>query len=120
MTKSEYVSDPGELLPERGISVTAQRLAVLGAVSRRTHATADAIAKDVRSEDGVILRQAEYDSVGMLPDKRPTGRIQPVGSPARYEDCVDDNHHDSIYRNCGETVDEAKVIIWETYPECQS
>ncbi len=136
------MSDPVDLLRQHGIPVTAQRLAVLRAVSGRPHATADAIAKDVRSEIGVISRQAVYDALGMLADKGLIRRIQPAGSPARYEDRVGDNHHHLICRRCGETVDvdcavgerpclqaaddsgfiidEAEVIFWGTCPDCQS
>lgn len=132
--------DPVELLREHGVPVTAQRLAVLRAVSSRPHGTADAIAKEVRAEIGVISRQAVYDALGILSEKGLIRRIQPAGSPARYEDRVGDNHHHLICRNCGETVDvdcavgempcltaaddsgyqidEAEVIYWGTCPEC--
>ena len=132
--------DPADLLREHGLPVTAQRLAVLRAVSSRPHGTADAIAKAVRSDIGSISRQAVYDSLGMLVDKGLIRRIQPAGSPARYEDRVGDNHHHLICRDCGETVDvdcavgevpcltaaddsgyeidEAEVIFWGTCPKC--
>ena len=132
--------DPAALLREHGIQVTAQRLAVLGAVSRRPHSTADTIAEDVRAEIGAISRQAVYDTLNMLVEKGLLRRIQPAGSPARYEDRVGDNHHHAICRGCGRTVDvgctvgetaqltaaddsgfqidEAEVIFWGTCPDC--
>jgi Fur family ferric uptake transcriptional regulator len=132
--------DPASGLRERGIQVTAQRLAVLRAVSGRPHSTAEAIADDVRADIGAISRQAVYDTLGMLVEKNLIRRIQPAGSPARYEDRVGDNHHHIICRTCGKTVDvacavgevpcltpdadsgfqidEAEVIYWGTCPAC--
>jgi len=135
-------NDPAHLLREHGLQVTAQRLAVLQAVSRRPHSTADDVAEDVREEIGAISRQAVYDALGMLAERGIIRRIQPAGSPARYEDRVGDNHHHLICRSCGKTVDvdcavgdtpcltavadsgyqidEAEVIFWGTCPECLS
>ena len=128
------------LLRSRGLQVTAQRLAVLAAVSRRPHGTADDIAQAVRAEIGVISRQAVYDALGVLTDKDLIRRIQPAGSPARYEDRTGDNHHHLACRGCdrlvdvdcavgdtpcltpaidaGYQVDEAEVIYWGTCPAC--
>lgn len=128
------------LLRTRGVQVTAQRLAVLSAVARQPHITADEVALLVREEIGVISRQAVYDALGLLVDKGLLRRIQPAGSPARYEDRVADNHHHLICRSCGRMVDvdcavgaapclhplddrgyeieEAEVIYWGRCPEC--
>jgi Fur family transcriptional regulator, stress-responsive regulator len=132
--------DPANLLREHGVQVTAQRLAVLRAVSRRPHCTADVVAADVRADISAISRQAVYDALGMLVEKGLIRRIQPARSPALYEDRVGDNHHHLICRCCGKTVDvdcavgdtpcltaaadsgyqidEAEVIYWGTCPEC--
>ncbi len=132
--------DPANLLRQHGLQVTAQRLAVLRAVSVRPHCRADDIAEDVRAEIGAISRQAVYDALGILAEKGLIRRIQPAGSPALYEDRVGDNHHHVICRTCGKTVDvdcavgdtpcltaadtsgyqidEAEVIYWGTCPEC--
>ena len=132
--------DSTDLLRQHGVQVTAQRLAVLAAVSRQPHGTADDVAKAVRAEIGVISRQAVYDALAILADKGLIRRIQPAGSPARYEDRVGDNHHHLICRSCGRTVDvdcavgaapclnpaaasgyeieEAEVIYWGRCPEC--
>jgi Fur family transcriptional regulator, stress-responsive regulator len=128
------------LLRRHGLQVTAQRLAVLRAVSVRPHSTADDIYKVVRDEIGAISRQAVYDALAALGGKGLIRRIQPAGSPARYEDRVGDNHHHLICRTCsrmvdvdcavGDTpcltaaddldyeVDEAEVIYWGRCPEC--
>lgn len=132
--------DPADLLRRNGVQVTAQRLAVLAAVSRRPHGTADDIAEAVRAQIGVISRQAVYDALAVLAEKGLIRRIQPSGSPARYEDRVGDNHHHLICRTCGRTVDvdcaigaapcltpasasgyeidEAEVIFWGRCPKC--
>ena len=129
-----------DLLRRHGIQATAQRLAVLEAVSGRPHCTADDVATAVRAEIGVISRQAVYDALGVLADKGLIRRIQPAGSPARYEGRTGDNHHHLICRTCGRMVDvdcavgaapclapadasgyeidEAEVIYWGRCPEC--
>jgi len=133
-------SDPSDLLRKHGLQVTAQRLAVLRAVCARPHSTAEEIAEAVRRGIGSISRQAVYDALGMLAEKGIIRRIQPAGSPALYEDRVDDNHHHVICRTCRKTVDvdcvigdapcltaaadsgyqidEAEVIFWGICPEC--
>jgi len=132
--------DPADLLREHGVQITAQRLAVLRAVARRPHCTADDVAQGVRAEIGAISRQAVYDALGMLVEKGLIRRIQPARSPALYEDRVGDNHHHLICRTCGQTVDvdcavgdtpcltaaadlgyqidEAEVIYWGSCPAC--
>ena len=137
---SDMHGDPETALRENGIQVTAQRLAVLRAVSAAPHATVDVIAEAVRADIGSISRQAVYDTLGMLVEKGLLRRIQPAGSPARFEDRVGDNHHHLVCRDCGETVDvacavgaapcldpehdagfeidEAEVTYWGTCPAC--
>lgn len=94
-------SDPADVLRLHGVQVTAQRIAVLDAVSTAPHATADEIAGSVRGGIGAISRQAVYDALRVLSDKGIVRRIHPAGSPARYERRVADNHHHIICRTCG-------------------
>src|SRR6476659_5691897 len=98
-------TDPAELLRQRGYRVTGQRLTVLRAVSGESHMTADAVAEAVRAEMGAISIQAVYDVLGVLVDVGLIRRIQPAGSPARFEARVSDNHHHVICRICGRTAD---------------
>jgi Fur family transcriptional regulator, stress-responsive regulator len=136
------LSDPADLLRQRGYRVTGQRLAVLRAVSSAPHVTADAIAETVRTELGSISLQAVYDVLGVLADVGLIRRIQPAGSPALFEARVSDNHHHVICRDCGRAadvdcavgfapcltaiddkgydIDEAEVIYWGRCPDCQS
>lgn len=133
--------DPVDLLHRHHVQVTAQRLAVLRAVSARPHATAEEIANLVRAEIGAVSRQAVYDALGIFTDKGIIRRIQPGRSPARYEDRVGDNHHHLVCRVCGVTldvpcavghrpclvaaddhgfaIDEAEVVYWGTCPACR-
>jgi Fur family transcriptional regulator, stress-responsive regulator len=133
-------TDPASLLREHGVHVTAQRLAVLRAVSSHPHCTAEGVAEHVRAEIGTISRQAVYDALGILADNGLIRRIQPAGSPALYECRVGDNHHHLICRTCGKTadvdctvgnapcltpadtagyqIDEAEVIFWGKCPDC--
>lgn len=130
-----------ERLRQHGLQVTAQRLAVMRAVSEHPHATADDVADRVRQEIGSVSRQAVYDALGVLAEKHLLRRIQPAGSAARYEDRVGDNHHHLICRGCGSMfdvdcavgavpcliaaddhgfqIDEAEVIYWGRCPSCR-
>lgn len=132
--------EPADLLRRHGIQVTAQRLAVLKAVGAQPHATADTVAEIARAEIGAISLQAVYDALALLVAEGLVRRIQPSGSPARFETRVGDNHHHLICRSCGRVVDvdcavgaapcltaadeqgyeidEAEVAYWGRCPEC--
>ena len=133
-------TDPATILRERGIQITAQRLAVLRSVAERPHATADGVAEGVRAAIGSISLQSVYDALAVLVAERLIRRIQPAGSPARFECRVGDNHHHLICRKCsrmvdvdcavgpapcliaadarGYEIDEAEVIYWGRCPDC--
>ena len=122
--------------------VTAQRIAVLDAVAAHPHATTEELTEVVESKIGSISRQAVYDTLGLFADKGLIRRIQPTGSPARYEDRVGDNHHHLVCRGCGLIfdiscavgatpcltadddhgfeIDEAEVIYWGRCPDCRT
>ena len=135
-------SDPIDQLRSHGVQVTAQRVAVMQAVTDQPHATADEVTAGARGSIGTISRQSVYDSLGVLEDAGLIRRIQPAGSPARFEDRVRDNHHHLICRDCGRLVDvdcavgdtpcltaaddpgydidEAEVVYWGRCPDCQA
>ncbi len=128
-------------LRHHGVQVTAQRLAIMQAVSSFPHATADELTDQVKSVIGSISRQAVYDTLAVLVEKNLVRRIQPAGSAARFEDRVGDNHHHLVCRACGTTIDiacvtgevpclsadddhgfhidEAEVTYWGICPRCQ-
>lgn len=135
-------TDPADLLRKRGIQITAQRLAVLRAVGRQPHVTAEGAAEVVRRDIGAISLQSVYDALGVLVGGGLLRRIEPAGSPARFEVRVGDNHHHLICRTCGRVVDvdcaagaapcltaaddrgyeidEAEIVFWGRCPECRS
>lgn len=132
--------DPAQRLREHGLHVTAPRLAVLRAVNASPHSTADTIVEAARAVIGTISRQAVYDTLNVFADKGILRRIQPMGSPARFECRVGDNHHHLICRDCnrvvdidcavgarpcltadddhGFVIDEAEVLYWGHCPDC--
>jgi Fur family ferric uptake transcriptional regulator len=134
-------TDPAALLRRRRIQITAQRLAVLRAVSRQPHVTADGVADAVRSEIGAISIQSVYDALALLAAEGLIRRIEPAGSPARFESRVGDNHHHLICRGCGRVddvdcavgstpcltalndlgyeIDEAEVVYWGRCRQCR-
>ena len=96
---------PADALRQHGIQVTAQRLAVLRAVAGHPHIAADGVVEIVRADVGAISVQSVYDALAVLVAAGLVRRIQPAGSPARFEDRVGDNHHHLICRACGRMVD---------------
>jgi Fur family transcriptional regulator, stress-responsive regulator len=98
------------------------------------------VAEVVRAEIGAISLQSVYDALGVLAAEGLIRRIQPAGSPARFENRVGDNHHHLICRICGRVVDvdcavgaapcltaaddmgyeidEAEVAYWGRCPDC--
>jgi len=149
MTSSESAAVPTALptalaaaLRDAGLRVTASRLAVLSAVGEGDHLTAEQVATVVRDRVGTISTQAVYDVLSALTGAGLTRRIEPAGSPARYETRVGDNHHHVICRVCGAVsdvdcvigeppcvlptdsggyvIDEAEVTFWGLCPSCQT
>jgi Fur family ferric uptake transcriptional regulator len=136
-------SPAAEQLRERGLRVTAGRLAVMRAVRELGgHPDAGTIASTVRAHLGSVSTQAVYDTLGTLTGAGLLRRIEPPGSPARYEDRVGDNHHHLICRSCrrivdvdcaageapclhpsddqGFDIDEAEVVFWGECETCRS
>jgi Fur family transcriptional regulator, stress-responsive regulator len=94
----------------------------------------------VRADLGDVSHQAVYDVLRALTAAGLVRRIQPMGSVARYEARVGDNHHHVVCRSCGAIADvdcavgytpcltaagdsgyeisEAEVIYWGRCPEC--
>ncbi len=129
-------------LRDHGLRVTAARLAVLGAVDARQHADADTVLRTVRTSLGSVSVQAVYDVLHALTDARILRRIEPDGSPGRFELYRGDNHHHVVCRSCGDigdvpcavghapclvpsddhgfTVDTAEVLYWGMCPTCRS
>ncbi|QIX26755.1 transcriptional repressor [Nocardioides sp. JQ2195] len=134
--------DPSTLLREKSLRVTRPRVAVLNALADHPHADADSVARAARAELGSVSTQAVYDVLRALTEAGLVRRIEPAGSPARFEVRVGDNHHHIVCRTCGNisdvacavgsapcldasenlgfVIDEAEVTYWGTCPRCQS
>lgn len=133
-------SDLERLLRGAALRVTRPRVAVLTAVHDHPHAETDSIIGVVRGHLGEVSHQAVYDVLRALTAAGLVRRIQPMGSVARYEARVGDNHHHVVCRSCGAIADvdcavgytpcltavddsgyeigEAEVIYWGRCPEC--
>lgn len=131
-----------EMLRDAGLRITAPRVAVLSEIRAGQHLTADQVASGVRARVGTISTQAVYDVLSALTGAGLLRRIEPAGSPTRYETRVGDNHHHVVCRGCGaiadvdcvvaerpcltpsETggfiIDEAEITFWGTCPTCQA
>jgi len=127
-------------LRSAGLRVTAPRLAVLDALPVGAHRDVEEIASGARSAIGALSTQAVYDILRAFSTAGLVRRIEPAGSPARYESRVGDNHHHVVCRSCGRAedvdcavgavpclqpinsagfvVDEAEVTYWGYCPAC--
>jgi Fe2+ or Zn2+ uptake regulation protein len=138
-------SDPPTIADElrgAGLRVTAARVALLGTVRNGDHLGVDAIADGVRARVGHVSTQAVYDALHALTAAGLVRRIEPAGSPARFEGRVGDNHHHVVCRSCGVLADvdcavgeapcltasdnhgfaigEAEVVYWGLCPDCST
>jgi Fur family transcriptional regulator, stress-responsive regulator len=125
-----------------GLRVTAVRVALLETVRDGDHLGVEAIAGGVRERVGHVSLQAVYDALHALATAGLVRRLEPAGSPARYEGRVGDNHHHVVCRSCGLLADvdcavgeapcltasddhgyaigEAEVIYWGLCPGCST
>ncbi|WP_411284125.1 Fur family transcriptional regulator [Lapillicoccus sp.] len=129
-----------EELRGAGLRVTAARVALLATVRAGDHLGVEAIASGVRDRVGHISLQAVYEALHALTAAGLVRRIEPAGSPARFEGRVGDNHHHVVCRSCGVvadvdcavdaapcltaphdhgfSIDEAEVTFWGLCPDC--
>jgi Fur family ferric uptake transcriptional regulator len=109
-------------------------------VYEHPHSDTDSIIRAVREQAGDVSHQAVYDVLAALTGTGLLRRIQPMGSLARYEARIGDNHHHAVCRTCGSIADvdcavgdipcltpsddagyeigEAEVIYWGRCPAC--
>jgi Fe2+ or Zn2+ uptake regulation protein len=141
MTASQTPTTAGQLR-EAGLRVTAARVALLEAVRDGDHLDVEALASGVRDRIGHVSLQAVYEALHALTAVGLIRRIEPAGSPARFEGRVGDNHHHVVCRSCGVvadvdcavgeapcltasddhgfSIDEAQVIYWGVCPGCST
>ena len=131
-----------ERLRSAGLRATSPRVAVLSVLDESTdHPDVDAILQRARARLGTVSIQAVYDVLDALARAGLVRRVEPAGSPARFEARVGDNHHHLVCRRCGVAVDvdcavgrrpclapsdpagfvidEAEVTYWGLCPACQ-
>jgi Fe2+ or Zn2+ uptake regulation protein len=130
-----------QLLRATGLRVTRPRVAVLDVLTQGGHLEVEEITRQVRDRLDSVSTQAVYDVLGALSRAGLARRIEPAGSPARFEARVGDNHHHIVCRGCGAIedvdctvgerpcldpsfthgfeVDEAEVTFWGLCPSCQ-
>jgi len=124
-----------------GLRVTAARVAILETVRAGDHLDVEAIATGVRERVGHVSTQAVYEALHALSAAGLVQRVEPEGSPARFEGRVGDNHHHLVCRRCGRITDvdcavghapclepisaagylvqQADVTYWGICPECR-
>jgi Fur family ferric uptake transcriptional regulator len=141
MTAFEPTSIADELRGA-GFRVTAARVAVLDTVRRGDHLGVEEVASGVRGRLGHITLQAVYDALNAFSAAGLVRRIEPAGSPARFEGRIGDNHHHVVCRSCGAiadvdcavgdapcltaaddrgfAIDEAEVIYWGRCAACST
>ena len=123
-----------------GLRVTAARLAILETVRSGDHLDVETVTSRVRGRLGHVSFQAVYEALHAFTDAGLVRRLEPAGSPARFEGRVGDNHHHLVCRQCGQVtdvdctvgeapclepandagymVDEADVTFWGSCPDC--
>ena len=92
---------------EAGLRVTKPRLAVLDALERTPHATAEQVLAAVREVLPDITVQSIYVVLHSLTDAGLLRQLDLAQSPARYETRVADNHHHAVCTVCGRIEDVA-------------
>ena len=90
-----------ELLRSAGLRATDQRVETLRALEKHPHADAHGVFDVVLGALPDTSLQAIYGVLGALTDAGLVRRIEPAGSPARYELRVGDNHHHIVCSKCG-------------------
>lgn len=127
-------------LHDAGLRVTGGRVALLETLQVLPHSDAETLGRALRE----TLPGTSVQSVhNMLSDLTAAGilrRIEPAGSPARYERRTGDNHHHLVCTSCGAiadvdcavgeapclvpsdaagfTVHSAEVTYWGLCPSC--
>jgi Fe2+ or Zn2+ uptake regulation protein len=131
---------PEALLRAAGLKVTKGRVAALTALEEHSHSTAEQLHGRIAANGVPITLQGVYLALQVLTDHGVLRRIQPAGSPARYELRVGDNHHHLVCTRCARVVDvdcevgeapclvpadrhgfsvrEAEITFWGVCPEC--
>lgn len=139
---TDVLPETAAALRSAGLRVTDLRATTFEMLEQMPHATAEMVfASLVEQHEGTSI-QATYNVLTDLHGAGLIRRIEPAGSPARYERRVGDNHHHLVCRVCNElhdidctvgaapcltpsdthgfVIDEAEVVFWGVCPNCQT
>ena len=88
-----------------GLRVTPRRVAVLETLDAHPHSSADELHTRAEARLDHLTRQAVYISLADFVGHGLVRKIEPPGSPARYETRTADNHHHLVCEQCGAIAD---------------
>lgn len=123
-----------------GLRVTGGRVALLEVLENRPHSDADSLYRALLPHLPGTSVQAVHNMLADLTAAGLIRRIEPAGSPARYERRIGDNHHHIVCESCGAiedvdcavghapclepvstsgfTLSSAEVVFWGRCPSC--
>lgn len=132
--------EPAARLRAAGLKITKGRVAAVTALEAYSHSTAEQLHRRLRADGVPMTLQAVYLALQVLTDHGVLRRIEPAGSPARYEVRVGDNHHHLVCTRCDRVVDvdcaigrapcllpvdahgfsvtTAEITFWGVCPDC--
>ena len=94
-----------ELLKEKSIKITPQRLEILMYLdNNRNHPTADQIYVNLKDKNPSLSKTTVYNSLEILNKNNIIQAISITGSETRY-DFKNDMHHHFICKKCGSIID---------------
>ncbi|WP_349904342.1 Fur family transcriptional regulator [Parafrigoribacterium humi] len=124
-----------------GLRVTGGRLALLEILHSRPHSDAETLFRSLRETLPGTSIQSVHNVLSDLTEAGIIRRIEPAGSPARYERRTGDNHHHVVCTSCGDiadvdcvvghapclspsdssgfTIEQAEVTFWGLCPACR-
>lgn len=104
--------DLSELLRERGMRVTSQRLLIHRALREQGgHVTAEQVYERVEPVLPGVTQQTVYSTLALLADVGVARRVAAAGSSTRFEARTDDHHH-AVCERCGAIEDlRARVPV---------
>jgi Fe2+ or Zn2+ uptake regulation protein len=106
------VSDLTELLRERGMRVTSQRLLIERALrDHGGHLSAEQVHELVEPSLPGVTQQTVYSTLALLTELGVARRVAAPGASARFETRIDDHHH-MVCQRCGAIEDiDARVPV---------
>jgi Fur family ferric uptake transcriptional regulator len=88
-------------LRDAGLRVTSGRIALLETLETMPHSDAETVRTAMCATHPALSVQSVHNMLRDLSDAGLVRRIEPAGSPARYERRTGDNHHHLVCTDCG-------------------